>query len=128
MTKQIDNLQGKLGWSCFGFFALYVSLVGLLCYWNLTRHNGILWSIWILQCLPLLLFLPGLVKPWYRSYSWFCFLLLLYFIAGTENSFKSTAGFTDYLFLALTVLLFIFSMMRSRWLQHALYQREEKEK
>lgn len=122
MTKQIENLQAKLGWSCVGFFLTYAGLFGLLCYWNLTRSDGILWFVWILQAVPLLLFLPGLIKPYYRSYSWFCFLMLLYFIAGTENSFKSNAGLSDYLFLTLTVLLFTFSMLRSRWLQYALYQ------
>lgn len=128
MVKHIHNLQSKLVWSAYSFFICYFCLLSVLCYWNLTRSEGILWPVWVLQCLPLLLFLPGLIKPFYRSYSWFCFLLLLYFIAATENSFKSTAGATDYLFLTFTVLLFIVSMLRSRWLQFATHQSEEKEK
>lgn len=127
MDKYIPKLQRKLVWSQYGFFICYAALIGLLSYWNLNRAEGVLWSIWLLQCLPLVLFFPGLIKAYYRSYSWFCFLLLLYFVVGTENSFKSTAGIADYLFLTLIVVLFIISMFRGRWLQFALYQREEKE-
>jgi len=124
MDKIIPNLEPKLIWSFYGFFLCYSILLGILSYWNLTRNEGILWFVWLIQCLPLIAFLPGLLKPYYRSYSWFCFLLLLYFIVGTESSFKSTSGFVDYLFLTFIVILFIFAMLRSRWLQYALFQNE----
>ena len=125
MVKHISNLPRKLNNSFYGFFISYALLLLSLGYWNVTRSGGILWVVWILQSLPLLVFLPGLLKPYYRSYSWFCFLLLLYFVVGVEGSFKSTARFVDYLFLALTVLLFIFAMLRSRWLQYALVQEDK---
>jgi uncharacterized membrane protein len=128
MDKIIPNLQYKIMWSQRGFFLCYILLITLVCFWNFSRSNGVLWPILIMQLLPLLVFVPGLYKKYYRSYSWFCFLLLLYFVMGVESSFKSTADIKDYLFVTLTTLLFVFSMLCSRWLQLALYQSDDKEK
>lgn len=125
MNKVIPHLQSKIMWSQRGFFLCYILLIALVSFWNLTRAEGILWTVLVLQLLPLLAFLPGLLKKYYRSYSWFCFLLLLYFVLGVESSFKSNANISDYLFLSLTVLLFVFSMLCSRWLQYALYQSDK---
>lgn len=122
MNKVIPNLDTKLSWSIPGFFVCYALIIALIALWNLTRAGGTLWIIWGSQCLPLLIFLPGLYKRYYRSYSWFCFLLLLYFVMAVAGALKSTAGAYDYLFLLLTTTLFILSMMSSRWLQYSLHQ------
>lgn len=126
MTKYIPNLKTKLYWAKLGFFVLYALLIALISSWNILREDEILWMVWAIQCLPLIIFLPGLYQQYYRSYSWFCFLLLLYFVVAVESSFKSNAGLFDYSFLALTSVLFVFSMMSSRWLQYSLYQDTDK--
>ncbi len=120
--KPIQHLNTKVKWGqgLFGFF--YLQLIMLFTYSQITHTDGGIWSIWILQCLPILVFLPGLARSYYRSYSWFCFLILLYFVVAVDNSFKSTAGIWEYLFVANTVLLFILAMLCSRWLQHRLVQ------
>ena len=114
---EIRNLKQKATISFAISLSFYTALCGLLSYWNLSRPSGINWAIWLLQSAPLLLLLPGLLKRYYRSFSWLCFLMLFYFVRAVEGSAMSTADITDHIFLTLTVGLFISSMFASRWLQ-----------
>lgn len=99
------------------------TLIGLgllvfgLCVWQMTRASGPIYVLWAVQLLPLLIFVPGLVRNNPRGYIGFCFILLLYFIKGVEGVFSPARLWIDYLLLSLSVFLFISSMMTSRWLQ-----------
>ncbi len=114
-------MQQKLyvGQAIFCF--LYSGLVLLLFSWHIFRAGGPLWTILAIQVLPLLAFLPGIIKKHYRTYSWLCFILLFYFIRGVEGVFMSNTTAWDGLFLLLVVALFVNSMLCSRWLQRSLY-------
>lgn len=116
-VKPIPFLKEKSHYGYLSTMVLYIALLGLFAYWNLTRTTGINWSIWALQSAPLLLLLPGILKTYYRSFSWLCFLMLFYFIKATEGAFMTSATFTDYLFIVLVALLFVSSMLCSRWMQ-----------
>lgn len=113
--------QRKLYIGQVSFYLFYSGLVLLLLGWNIFRPGGPLWAILIVQLLPLLAFLPGIIKKYYRTYSWLCFILLFYFIRAVEGVFLSNANAADWLFLLLVVVLFINSMLCSRWLQRSLY-------
>ncbi len=96
------------------------SLLGILIIFtfnNFTQHWGSL-TIWVVQCLPLLIFIPGILKSKYRTYSWLCFVLLVYFINTVVNAMASSVPLPTYILLALIVILFIVAMMASRWQQH----------
>ena len=69
--------------------------------------------------IPLATFIPGLLKRKYRSASMLCFVLLLYFISSVQNIFTPGQQLFDWTVLSLVVLLFITSMMYSRWQQRA---------
>jgi len=45
------------------------------------------WIIWVAYLLPLLIFLPGMLRDRLRSYIWLCFVTLLYFIRLVERLF-----------------------------------------
>lgn len=94
--------------------------LSLLSYAHSQRSDGVNWTVLAIQSLPLLSLLPGLIKNYYRAYSWLCFIVLLYFIFAVLGAFKSTANALDYIFLVLIVNLFVTSMMASRWLQREL--------
>ena len=116
------NMQTKLHVAQVSFYFLYASLVLLLVSGNIFRSGGgPLWTILAIQLLPLLAFLPGIIKKHYRSYSWLCFVLLIYFIRAVEGVFMSNANAMDGVFLLLVVALFINSMLCSRWLQRSLH-------
>jgi len=95
----------------------YVATLGVFVFWGLTRPGGFNVVVFCLQAVPLLLLLPGLLSQYYRVYSWLCFVILLYFVVAVMGVFASTAKISDYVFLASTVVLFIVSMMCSRYAQ-----------
>jgi len=45
------------------------------------------WIVWLAYCLPLLIFLPGMLRDKLRSYIWLCFISLLYFTRLVVNLF-----------------------------------------
>lgn len=93
------------------------SMLVLFISHQILNIHDINWTALTLQSLPLVLLLPSLIGNHYRAYSWLCFIMLLYFIFAVMNALISTADTVDYLFLVLTVLIFITAMMASRWLQ-----------
>lgn len=98
-------------------FLLYASLILVFVYWAAVRSIGFHAGILFLQILPLLAVLPGMLKKVYRSYSWLCFIVLFYFIFAVQLVLSERRETSDFIFTGLIVLLFISSMMTSRWLQ-----------
>lgn len=117
--KTIKHLKTKTEYALKTTYTLYAALIGLLSFWNLSRESGPSLVVWAIQVTPLLIFLPGMAIQHYRTYSWLCFVLLLYFILAVQNALMSTSNMLDYVFLTLVVLLFIASMMTSRWVQYS---------
>ncbi len=99
--------------------ACLLLFVALFTAANITSPRGSL-TLWLVQCLPLLMFVPGLVKHYYRTYSWLCFVLLFYFTAFTVDAMSPLRDWVDYLGVGLSVVMFISAMMASRWRQHQL--------
>jgi uncharacterized membrane protein len=67
------------------------------------------------RVLPLLIFLPGMLKDKLRSYIWLCFVSLLYFIALVERLFAQPGSALAALGMLSVVTLFIAAMMFVRW-------------
>lgn len=70
-----------------------------------------------LSTLPLLLFLPGLLRQNWRSHIWLCFVLLIYFMVNIDHLFSPQPSVWDYLQAALIPLLFTSAMMYCRWVK-----------
>ena len=76
--------------------------------------------IWMLQTLPLLLFLPGLLRSWWKTYLWLCFMLLLYFLIIMDSLFSASGGVLQGAQLLLLVVLFTAATLFARWRQQEL--------
>lgn len=63
-------------------------------------------TIWLLHCLPLMLFLPGLLRGDYRIFTWLAFAILMYFAVTVEALFTPEASIYHWVALVLVVLLF----------------------
>ncbi len=73
------------------------------------------WIIWLGKLLPLLLFLPGMLRDRLRSYIWLCFVCLLYFIVLVERLFAQPGSPLLIVGMIAVVGLFVFAMMYVRW-------------
>lgn len=81
--------------------------------------------LWAIFCLPLLVFLPGMLRGSWKTYLWLCFVLLVYFTVVVTNLFFPDADAFDWTELVLVCVLFVASMLFGRWRQRELQARED---
>lgn len=119
----LTNDQGqlfrkKLSWSRPLAIISYLMLVAMMVYteWK----TPVDWAVVGLKLIPLLIFIPGLIKQTFRTYSWICFVCLIYFVAIFPVAYTRSL-WSDWLITVLVTILFISSMMTSRWLQYWRY-------
>lgn len=72
----------------------------------------------MVQSIPLLLFVPGMLAKHHRTYSWLCFVVLFYFIVGVTDVMSPLVTAHSWVILIASVALFNAAMMTSRWLQY----------
>ena len=124
ITKHQGHLiHLKLLWGRALVLTSYFSLLGLFCFLNATRDDGS-FSFLLVESIPLLIFAPGILRDIrrasHRSYSWLCFVTLIYFVAIVPIV-MGRGSWSDWMITCLVCLLFISAMMSSRWLQYWHY-------
>ncbi len=119
----LTNDQGqifkkRLSWSRPIALLSYLILIAMMLYteWKLPVD----WAVASCKLIPLLVFIPGLIKQTFRTYSWICFVCLIYFVAIFPVAYTRSL-WSDWLITLLVTTLFISSMMTSRWLQYWRY-------
>jgi uncharacterized membrane protein len=89
---------------------LYTALLVLIFFKNFNVFNdlgGTFFSvIYIVQIIPLLLFLPGLYRTRLRSYAWLSFVILLYFMQGVLTAFETQTRLIGLAEVIICTLLF----------------------
>ena len=91
--------------------ALYTALLAYLIL--TTLNHPLIANAWIvigIKTLPLLLFLPGMIKQHLLSMTWLSFLLLIYFIFAVPATNTS-----DWTLAMLISTLFIAVLLHIRW-------------
>lgn len=63
--------------------------------------------IWLIQIVPLAIFLPGLHRQRVRSYAWVSFVVLLYFMHGVLVAFDPARRWWGFVEVGLCTLLFV---------------------
>ena len=71
--------------------------------------------IWALRVVPLLIFVPGLIRDNLRTYIWLCFVILLYFITLVLRLFNDPADPVAWVGMSSVVIFFTAAMMYARW-------------
>ena len=80
--------------------------------------------IWLMHILPLILFLPGMLRANTRLLIYLCFVLLFYFMLSVANMFMPEYGWYPWLETVLIVVLFVSAMMYSRWIARQSAERQ----
>lgn len=92
----------RLSWS--STMVIWAALIAQQA-WDLARFDAP-WPAWLLRTLPLLAFLPVLLKRHRLGLIWLCIVDLLYFVWSVEAAFALSGDRLAQAGLALTVLLF----------------------
>lgn|SRR5690554_4398719 len=106
------------------FLICYAVMLLLFCLLNFFLDQGS-FKLLLVQCVPLLIFVPGLVQQRYRTYSWICFVILPYFTWSVVNVMSPLIRWHDIAVLILSVIIFVTAMMASRWLQYWQYYQQQ---
>ena len=81
--------------------------------------------IWALKLLPLLIFLPGMLKDNLRSFIWLCFVCLGYFMILVQRLFAQPDSPLVITGMVAVVILFTAAMLYVRWRARELRAIEE---
>lgn len=96
----------------FGLLLLVISINRWLAPVGTWRENSM---IWVIQCAPLLIFLPGLWRGVVSTYAWLGFVVLVYFAAAVMRLFLPHWQALDTINLMLTIVLFVSALLFIRW-------------
>ena len=78
-------------------------------------RGGAPWIIWVAVLLPLIVFLPGMLRDNLRSFIWLCFVLLLYFMRLVVALFERPTDPLAISGMTAVVILFVAAMLYVRW-------------
>ncbi len=95
--------------------ALYFSLLTILVIDHTVIRAHFFVAVLLIQTLPLLLILPGLLKQQARSGIWLCFMILFHFLAAVGNTFAAPQHFFYASEAILVLVLFSVTLMFIRW-------------
>jgi uncharacterized membrane protein len=99
---------------------LQIVLLSLGTLWFLPEGKTANLTVCLVLTLPLAAFVPFIVKRNIRAAAWLSYFIMLYFTMATLNVFDPRYGVLAQLELSNSILLFIFSMMFTRYEQRRL--------
>lgn len=107
VSSRSRAMAGLVTWSAWAILLLQQAMDAL-------SHQAP-WFIWSLKLLPLLLFLPGMLRDNLRSYIWLCFVCLGYFLVLVQRAFAQPDSPLVITGMVAVVVLFIAAMLYVRW-------------
>jgi uncharacterized membrane protein len=106
----------KLNGTLLITYFTYIGLLALIAY-TFISNEAHSWELFAFQSIPLILVLPGLINMRFRAHSCLCFIILVYFVAYVVEAWSPIGDITDWIGLALSIVIFNGAMMSSRGLQ-----------
>ena len=96
----------------------FLGLIGLLCVYYLVfanLHGARPWVILLIELVPLLIVLPGMLLGSARGHSFTCYVINLYLIKGALAAFDPNRQLFGFLEMTVSVAVFISAMLYVRW-------------
>ncbi len=113
-TSSLANLAQKATLSLMAVYLVVLTIYIFNLQWSgLLEHFA--WLRWTLNCLPIVLFVPAIIKRNARSAIWLCFILLVYFMNAVVDCFADQTRWIALIEVLVVTLLFCAAMMFARW-------------
>ena len=96
----------------------FFGLIGLLCAYYLVfadLHGARPWVILLIELVPLMLLVPGMLKGSARGHSFTCYVVNLYLIKGALAAFDPNRQVFGLLEIAASVAVFVSALLFVRW-------------
>lgn len=101
----------RVMWLGFGLSLVMITLNTLVIPSCQRQPNVVVWA---LSLLPLIVFMPALIRHWLRACAWLCFILLFYFLLAVNVAMTCSSLATG-LEVVSVVVLFVATMLYIRW-------------
>jgi uncharacterized membrane protein len=111
----IKNLEVKLRYSRYTTWISYFLFILSLVVGGVVEGTPA--SLLVIVTLPLIIFLPGMARENYKSLAMLSFVTLMYFVPLVVNVMESDASIFDVTSVTMISILFMASMLFSRWRQ-----------
>ncbi|MGB1090506.1 MAG: DUF2069 domain-containing protein [Oceanobacter sp.] len=121
----MSQFQTKATLAYRTMIASYLSLLALLALSTAANppesidSQVMLWlsgiGIWVFKTIPLLILIPALINKSHKGASWLSYVVQLYFIIAVVLAFTPESALWGWLMSADTLIIFISSMMYTRW-------------
>lgn len=111
-------LESRVRWMRALSLASFFGLIGLLCVYYLVfanLHGARPWVIVLIELVPLLILVPGMLKGSPRGHAFTCYVVNLYLLKGALAAFDPNRQVFGLLEIAASVALFISAMLFVRW-------------
>lgn len=110
----MDNRQkSQLAWQLS--LTLYFALLIMLVIDHALVRTHFFLPVLLIQTVPLLFVLPGLLQQNARSGIWLCFMILFHFLSTVSNAFVTTHTVFYTSIAVLVLALFTSSLLFVRW-------------
>jgi len=97
----------------FTWTAYSLLILSLAAFWQASPGNSSI-SLGVLV-IPLLLFIPGMIRKHNKSYIWLCFALMVYFCKGVSDLFVSEHTALAAAVTITTIMTFMGAFYFVRW-------------
>lgn len=98
--------------------ACFFGLIGLLCVYYLVfanLHGARPWVILLIELVPLLILVPGMLNGSPRGHSFTCYVVNLYLLKGALAAFDPNRQLFGLLEIAASVAVFVSALLFVRW-------------
>src|SRR5690606_9447922 len=110
MTSESKTVPALIEQSRRAVMMTYFSLLIVFTAYSLWQLPGSnlpsITFLWLLRSVPLLIFLPGLLKRHLRTFAWLSFVVLLYFVQSVQTAFTEDGRLYGIVVTGLLCVLF----------------------
>lgn len=101
-------------WIGLASFLAMIGVLALTTFWPAPVEGASKAVILSVKVIPLLIFVPGLVRARNTTYIWACFMVMIYFVPFSASAYMNDWPTTTLILLALTILFFVAAMFKLR--------------
>lgn len=101
-------------WIGLGSFLALMGILALTTFWPTPVEGASKTAILLIKLVPLVIFLPGLVRGRNLTYIWACFMMMIYFAPLSVNSYLYDWPLSTVIPLGLTLVFFVAALFKLR--------------
>lgn len=101
-------------WIGLGSFLALMAILALTTFWPEPVEDASKAAILAIKLVPLVIFLPGLIRGRNLTYIWACFMMMIYFVPLSVSTYLYGWPLTSIVPLVLALVFFVAALFKLR--------------